>query len=115
LLKREKSGFFSYHETNGVVSIILPKTELSPLLYLQGADNHYIRVYDNEFSRFSIDDQPLGFEEYGIVDSIAAPLANGNISLFYVSTYNSAHVLVSKAASGNAQNVLKEKFHIKLQ
>jgi len=93
--------------------MILPKMELSPLLNLQGAD--YIRVYDNEFARISIDDQPLGFDEYGIVDSIAAPLSKSKISLFYVSTYNSAHVLVSMTSTPNAQKALKEKFDITLK
>jgi len=107
--------FFSYHETNGVVSIMLPEPELSPLLYIQGPENHYVRVYDIEFARISIDGEPLGFDEYGIVDSIAAPLSKNNISLFYVSTYDSAHVLVSVASYVNAQKALKEKFDITLK
>jgi len=80
---------------------MLPESELKPLLYFQGAENDYIRMYDTEFARISIDGQPLGFDEYGIVDSIAAPLSNNKISLFYVSTYDSAHVLVCNVINGS--------------
>uniref|UniRef100_A0A6B2LAI1 CASTOR ACT domain-containing protein n=1 Tax=Arcella intermedia TaxID=1963864 RepID=A0A6B2LAI1_9EUKA len=107
--KRE-DRFFSYHETNGIISLILSKSELSTLLFLQG-DENFIRVYDNEFTRISIIDQ-LGIEECGIVDSIAAPLTRNNISLFYLSSFNSAHVLVSNSSFISAQTALNEKYDI---
>jgi hypothetical protein len=109
---KKEERFFSYHEANGVISLILPKSELEPLRQF-GSD--YIRVYDDEFARITIDDAPLGFDEYGIVDSIAGPLARNSISLFYVSTFNSAHVLVALDNATKAKIALQSHFDITLK
>uniref|UniRef100_A0A8B9Q5B7 Cytosolic arginine sensor for mTORC1 subunit 1 n=1 Tax=Apteryx owenii TaxID=8824 RepID=A0A8B9Q5B7_APTOW len=44
--------------------------------------------------------QPLGFDECGIVAQIAEPLANVDISAYYISTFNFDHALVSLRPPG---------------
>jgi hypothetical protein len=51
-------------------------------------------------------DKPLGFEETGIVSSIADPLASAKISLFYISTYSTDYPLVPASDVARAAQVL---------
>uniref|UniRef100_A0A3Q3A523 Cytosolic arginine sensor for mTORC1 subunit 1 n=1 Tax=Kryptolebias marmoratus TaxID=37003 RepID=A0A3Q3A523_KRYMA len=42
--------------------------------------------------------QPLGFDECGIVAQISQPLADGDISAYYISTFSFDHALVSQTS-----------------
>jgi len=46
-----------------------------------------------------IGDGPLGFEECGIVAQVSAPLAQAEISMYYICTYCNDHTLVSQLVS----------------
>lgn len=51
-------------------------------------------------------DKPLGFDEAGIVSSIADPLASAKISLFYISTWSTDYPLVPTSDVTRAAQVL---------
>lgn len=58
-------------------------------------------------------DKPLGFDEAGIVSSIADPLASAKISLFYISTFSTDYPLVPASDMARAVQVLASaKFDI---
>ena len=58
-------------------------------------------------------DKPLGFDEAGIVSSIADPLASAKISLFYISTFSTDYPLVPVSDLSRAVQVLAAaKFEI---
>lgn len=50
---------------------------------------------------------PLGFSLTGILASLAAPLAEANISIFAVSTFDTDYILVKKDKIGQAVKVLR--------
>jgi len=108
--ENEANRFFSYHETNGVISLILSRSELN-LLRQYGSD--YIREYHSEFARLTIDDF-IG-DEVGIVDSLSKPLSLNGISLFYISTFKTAHVLVNKDIIDKAKKALEINYDIVLK
>ena len=50
--------------------------------------------YSESWRVFSIGDQPLGYSESGIVNSISSPLAKHSTSIFYMSTFRTDYCLV---------------------
>lgn len=55
---------------------------------------------------------PLDFALTGILASLAAPLAQAQISIFAVSTYDTDYVLVKEEAFQKAHRILAEQFSI---
>uniref|UniRef100_A0A8C5N1I7 Cytosolic arginine sensor for mTORC1 subunit 1 n=1 Tax=Leptobrachium leishanense TaxID=445787 RepID=A0A8C5N1I7_9ANUR len=53
--------------------------------------------------------QPLGFDECGIVAQIAGPLADLDISAYYISTFNFDHALVPEEDIDNVIQLLRER------
>lgn len=53
---------------------------------------------------------PLDFSLTGILSSLAAPLAENNIPIFAVSTFDTDYLLVEKKYVERAREVLAEKF-----
>eukprot|EP01125_Pyxidicula_operculata_P009285 TRINITY_DN3060_c0_g1_i2.p1 TRINITY_DN3060_c0_g1~~TRINITY_DN3060_c0_g1_i2.p1 ORF type:complete len:115 (-),score=16.53 TRINITY_DN3060_c0_g1_i2:195-539(-) len=98
----KENWFFSYNEVHGEVSLILLSSEMENLKLI----HEDVRHYSAEFARISIDEGPLGFDEAGIVDSMAGPLARSGISFFHISTYNTDHSLVLKSELHAAENAL---------
>ena len=49
---------------------------------------------------------PLGFESTGIVSSLSIPLAEAQISILYISTFESDYILVEERNLGKAKNIL---------
>lgn len=63
--------------------------------------------------KVDIGDKPLGFDEAGIVSSIADPLASAKITLFYISTFSTDYPLVPASDVSRAAQVLaSSKFEI---
>ena len=54
---------------------------------------------------------PLAFGEIGILASLAAPLANAEISVFAISTYDTDYILVRDTDLSEACRVLTEAGH----
>jgi len=55
---------------------------------------------------------PLAFDVVGVLGSLTAPLAHGNVSVFGVSTYDTDYILVSERDLRQALTVLKVAGHL---
>jgi len=104
--------FFSYCQTNDTISIILPSPEHEILCEMAESIGFSLSSYNALWQRVSVDDGPLGFDESGIVDSIATPLAKADVNLFYVSTYETDHLLVKDSQTDKAIRTLSQSFTI---
>jgi len=100
----KESRFFSYCEANDTISMILDSDEYEKLSEAAG---NALGSYNDLWQRISVDDGPLGFDEPGIVDSIANPLARVGVSAFYVSTFETDHLLVRQSQVTTAINTLR--------
>ena len=49
---------------------------------------------------------PLGFVSTGIVSSLSSPLAEAGISIFYIYTYETDHILVEDKNLEKAKKIL---------
>lgn len=56
---------------------------------------------------------PLGFSLTGIVASLSKPLAEADISILYVSTYETDYIFVQEKNLKKAKKVLKNFCHLK--
>jgi len=54
----------------------------------------------------------IAFSQVGVLSSLVAPLAEGGISVFVVSTYDTDYVLVKQDALSSAQEVLVSHGHV---
>jgi hypothetical protein len=54
---------------------------------------------------------PLGFTQVGILSSMLAPLANGNISIFSISSYETDYILVKEKDLESAIAILSHEGH----
>lgn len=61
-----------------------------------------------------IGEGPLGFDECGIVAQVSAPLAQAEISTYYICTFNTDHTLVMEECVEKALRVLNERYVSKL-
>jgi hypothetical protein len=94
LLFKPETGrsFFSYTETSTSVSdeisIIMDRNDVKFF------HEDVINVGTEGWKLIKVGESPLGFEEAGIVSSISSTLSAANISLFYVSTFQTDYCLV---------------------
>ncbi len=51
---------------------------------------------------------PLDFSLTGVLSSLATPLAEANISIFAISTYDTDYILIGQDCIDEAQNVLRQ-------
>uniref|UniRef100_A0A672RJ60 Cytosolic arginine sensor for mTORC1 subunit 1 n=1 Tax=Sinocyclocheilus grahami TaxID=75366 RepID=A0A672RJ60_SINGR len=95
--------FFSFSLIDGYVSLVMD-TEAqrqfpTDLLFTSSSGELWRMV--------RIGGQPLGFDECGIVAQISQPLADSDISAYYISTFSFDHALVSPFFSlFDTQNIL---------
>ena len=54
---------------------------------------------------------PLGFDEVGIISSLTQVLADADISVFVLSTFNTDYILVKRMNIDKAVKVLSERGH----
>uniref|UniRef100_H3ARL9 Cytosolic arginine sensor for mTORC1 subunit 1 n=2 Tax=Latimeria chalumnae TaxID=7897 RepID=H3ARL9_LATCH len=82
--------FFSFSLIEGYISIVMDtetqKKFPSNLLFTSSSEELWRMV--------RIGGQPLGFDECGIVAQFSEPLADADISAYYISTFNFDHALV---------------------
>lgn len=95
-------SFFSYTETDEEVSLILNTATAS----IFPPDSINLHTEGWRLLKVESGDKPLGFDETGIVSSIADPLAKAKISLFYVSTFSTDYPLVPASDLPRAAQVL---------
>lgn len=82
--------------TDEEISVVLP-TEKAPVKAIKREDNwRGIKI-----------EGPLDFALVGILSKLSSLLANHNISVFALSTYNTDYILVKKDALNNAIDVLE--------
>ncbi|MGH0178221.1 UNVERIFIED_CONTAM: hypothetical protein FKN15_076590 [Acipenser sinensis] len=82
--------FFSFSLIDGYISIVMD-TETQRLF----PTNLLFTSSSGELWRMvRIGGQPLGFDECGIVAQISQPLAEADISAYYISTFSFDHALV---------------------
>ncbi|XP_053555815.1 cytosolic arginine sensor for mTORC1 subunit 1 [Bombina bombina] len=84
--------FFAFSLIDGYISIVMDtetQKKFPPDLLLTSSAGELWRMV-------RIGGQPLGFDECGIVAQIAGPLADADISAYYISTFNFDHALVQE-------------------
>lgn len=96
-----ESNFTSVTRTMNELSIILPQEKI-PGGILAEKDWRVFKVQG-----------PLGFSLTGIVASLAKPLADEQISIFYVSTYETDYLLVEDKNLAKAKEILGKFCEIK--
>lgn len=96
-----EGNFFSLTKTPDELSILCPQDKI-PAGVL--AEKNW-RVFQIK--------GPLGFSLIGIVASLSKPLAEENISILYVSTYETDYIFVQEKYLQRAKKVLKKFCHLK--
>lgn len=100
--ERSTKDFFSYHQMEDEISMIVSQEE-KEILETENVD---FSSYNETFARITIDEGPLGFDQAGIVSSMATPLKEAEINLFYISTFTTDHILVKTDEIERAKAVL---------
>ncbi|XP_036305007.1 cytosolic arginine sensor for mTORC1 subunit 1 isoform X3 [Pipistrellus kuhlii] len=97
--------FFAFSLIEGYISIVMDaetqKKFPSDLLLTSSSGELWRMV--------RIGGQPLGFDECGIVAQIAGPLAEADISAYYISTFNFDHALVPEDGIGSVIGLLQRR------
>lgn len=96
---RPGTGFYSVTRTGSEVSVVCDEDDAPP-----GA-----RV-DNDWRALEVAG-PLDFSMVGVMASITAPLADVDVSVFVVSTYDTDYLLVHAAALERAIAALRDAGH----
>uniref|UniRef100_A0A8C4F3B4 Cytosolic arginine sensor for mTORC1 subunit 1 n=1 Tax=Dicentrarchus labrax TaxID=13489 RepID=A0A8C4F3B4_DICLA len=98
--------FFSFSLIDGYISLVMD-TEAQRQF---PADLLFTSSSGELWRMVRIGGQPLGFDECGIVAQISQPLADSDISAYYISTFSFDHALVSSASFfSSLQSRHKEK------
>jgi len=96
------ADIFSIMRTNEELSIVLP-SDLLP-------DNEEFTDIEHDWKCIKIEGV-LDFGLTGILASLANPLAENNISIFALSTFNTDYILVKRECIEKAKIVLENKGH----
>jgi len=90
----EKISFCSITRTKDELSIVCPQDKIPAGV-----------LVEKNWRAFKVEG-PLGFELTGIVSSLSAPLAEEEISIFYISTYETDYLLVEEKNLAKAKKIL---------
>ncbi len=97
--------FFHFSIIDGDISFIVDDDALSRF----SSNTVYHSAKLEKWRIVKVGDAPLGFEESGIVAKIAEPLANAQISIYYVSTFDHDHALVPEEDIDNITQMLQRR------
>lgn len=97
-----KGSFYSLTKTIDELSIVCPEKDVPD--FIKSDRNWRVIKIEGE----------LDFSETGILASIAVPLAESNISIFTISTFNTDYVMVKKENLEKALEVLKKFFKVRV-
>jgi len=86
--ERSKDRFLSFTDTGDEISLVIEEKDL--LIFPSNTLEHTNQTW----RAIKIDEGPLGFEATGIVSSIAQPLSQHNIFIYYISTFQTDYTLV---------------------
>jgi len=92
----EGASFISIGKTKDELSIICPEDKIPGGI-----------LFEKDWRAFKVQG-PLGFTVTGIVSSISKPLAEAEISIMYISTYETDYVLVEEKNLEKAMKILGE-------
>ncbi|CAH2294962.1 Hypothetical predicted protein [Pelobates cultripes] len=101
----ESINFFAFSLIDGYISIVMDsetQKRFPTNLLLTSSSGELWRMV-------RIGGQPLGFDECGIVAQIAGPLADSDISAYYISTFNFDHALVPEEDIDNVIQLLRKR------
>jgi uncharacterized protein len=98
----ESKEFVSITRTPDELSIVGPSSLLSQV--------QNTAVVEKDWTMFKVAG-PLDFGLTGILASIATPLADSNVSIFAISTYDTDYVLVKESARDEAISALEKVGH----
>jgi len=90
----EGDSFISIGKTRDELSVICPQDKIPGGV-----------LFEKDWRAFKVQG-PLGFVATGIVSSLSAPLAKAGISIMYISTYETDHVLVEEKNLAKAKEIL---------
>lgn len=94
--------FFHISIVEGDISLVLDSEALSR--FPQGS--LYTNTFDEGWKMICVGDTPLGFDEFGVAAQIAEPLADVQMSTYYISTYGLGHTLVPESEVEKAIELL---------
>ncbi len=89
-----EASFSSITKTSGELSIICAQEKIPAGV-----------LFEKDWRDFKVEG-PLGFVSTGIVSSLSKPLADAGISILYISTYETDHVLVEEKNLEKAKEIL---------
>jgi len=90
--------FLSYTETEDEISMMLDEESLSIIPY------DVLKNSEDKWKYLKVNDGPLGFTETGIASSLADTLSAAGVSIFYISTFETDYVLITKQDAETAVN-----------
>ncbi|XP_066511196.1 cytosolic arginine sensor for mTORC1 subunit 1-like [Hoplias malabaricus] len=102
---QEYVKFFSFSLIDGYVSLVMD-TEAQRQF---PADLLFTSSSDELWRMVRIGGQPLGFDECGIVAQISQPLAESDISAYYISTFSFDHALVPEEDIVSVTGMLQDQ------
>ncbi|KAJ7387041.1 GATS protein-like 3 [Desmophyllum pertusum] len=94
--------FFHISIVEGDISLVLDSEALSR--FPEGS--LYTNTNDEGWKMIRVGDTPLGFDESGVAAQIAEPLADVQMSTYYISTYGLGHTLVPESEVDKAIELL---------
>ncbi|CAH3108567.1 unnamed protein product [Porites lobata] len=94
--------FFHISIVEGDISLVLDNEALSR--FPEGS--LYTNTNDEGWKMIRVGDTPLGFDETGVAAQIAEPLADVQMTTYYISTYGLGHTLVPENEIERAKELL---------
>jgi len=74
----------------------------------------FLNVCTDNWKVMQVPEGEMGFQELGMVHSFSSPLAEGGITIYYLSSCDSDFILVPEKDLGNALCNLRKRFEVKL-
>jgi len=94
-------SFCSIARTKDELSIVCPQDKIPAGV-----------MFEKDWQAFKVEG-PLGFSLTGVVASLSKPLAEAEISIFYISTYETDYLLVEEKNLKRAKKILSKFCNIK--
>eukprot|EP01112_Ceratiomyxa_fruticulosa_P012297 TRINITY_DN3399_c0_g1_i1.p1 TRINITY_DN3399_c0_g1~~TRINITY_DN3399_c0_g1_i1.p1 ORF type:complete len:327 (-),score=52.38 TRINITY_DN3399_c0_g1_i1:35-1015(-) len=100
LFPESKDRFFSFARTAQEISLVLESKDIP--LFPPNTLQHSEQIW----RAIKVDEGDLGFSSSGVVSSIAYPLSQANIFIYYISTFETDYALIEDKNFGLAMKVL---------
>jgi len=107
-----KTSFFSYTETEDEVSLILDEDSLKTF---ESIAPNPVSISPGIWKAIQVYEGAAALNETGVISSLCTPLSKENISMIYLSTYNTDLILVKDEESSKALDLLKSAYQQKRQ